>query len=194
MLMILEIIQAIENDDERAKVEQIFHQHYKHMMAKSMSILNNYHDAQDAVQETFRCISENVKAFMNLDSDETAALVSVYTRNVAINMYNRNKRQQELFDMGGEAENRQAYGDSEQGNPQALIVNDEIIAIVRNGINQLDDKYRDVIILKYYYHMKNVEIAEVLKIEPGTVNTHVARAKKKLREILGEEGYERITY
>ena len=59
MLMILEIIQAIENDDERAKVEQIFHQHYKHMMAKSMSILNNYHDAQDAVQETFRCISEN---------------------------------------------------------------------------------------------------------------------------------------
>lgn len=42
MLMILEIIQAIENDDERAKVEQIFHQHYKHMMAKSMSILNNY--------------------------------------------------------------------------------------------------------------------------------------------------------
>lgn len=164
------------------------------MMAKSMSILNNYHDAQDAVQETFRCISENVKAFMNLDSDETAALVSVYTRNVAINMYNRNKRQQELFDMGGEAENRQAYGDSEQGNPQALIVNDETIAIVRNGINQLDDKYRDVIILKYYYHMKNVEIAEVLKIEPGTVNTHVARAKKKLREILGEEGYERITY
>ena len=101
---------------------------------------------------------------------------------------------QELFDMGGEAENRQAYGDSEQGNPQALIVNDETIAIVRNGINQLDDKYRDVIILKYYYHMKNVEIAEVLKIEPGTVNTHVARAKKKLREILGEEGYERITY
>ena len=64
---------------------------------------------------------------------------------------------------------------------------------MRNGINQLDDKYRDVIILKYYYHMKNVEIAEVLKIEPGTVNTHVARAKKKLREILDKVGYERIT-
>ena len=194
MLMILQIIQTIENDDERDKVEQLCNQYYKYMMAKAMSILNHYHDAQDAVQETFRCISENVKPFMNLDSDETAALLSIYTRNVAINMYNRKKRQQEIFDMGGEIENLQAYGDPIQDNPQAAVVQAETVELLRKAIDQLDNIYRDVIILKYYYRMRNIEIAETLNIQRGTVNTRISRAMKKLKEILGEEGYERITY
>ncbi len=194
MLMILELIQAIESDDEREVVERIFHRYYKFMMAKAEGILNNHHDAEDAVMEAFRHITENVKTFMSLDRDETAALVSVYTRNVAINLYKRKKKQREIFDMSGDTEAYQACGDPRQGNPQALIISDETVDLVHAAVNQLDDKYREVIILKYFYHMKNVEIADVLKLEQNTVNSHIFRARKMLKEIMGEEGYERITY
>ena len=121
MLMILELIQAIESDDERDVVEQIFHRYYKFMMAKAMGILHNHHDAEDAVMETFRHISENVKTFMGLSRDETAALISIYTRNVAINFYKHKKKQRELFDMSGDTEAYQACGESTQGDPQALM-------------------------------------------------------------------------
>ncbi len=194
MLMILELIQTIESDDEREVVERIFYRYYKFMMVKANGILHNHHDAEDAVMEAFRRISENVKLFMNLDRDETAALVSIYTRNIAINIYNRKKKQQEIFDMSGEIENCQACGDPLQENPQAIVINDETIDLVRVAINQLKGKYREIIILKYFYHMKNVEIAEVLRLEVNTVNSHIFRAKNRLKELIGEEGYERITH
>ena len=193
MVMILALIQTIESDDERAVVERIFHQYYKFMMAKANGILNNYHDAEDAVMETFRSITENVKLFMNLDRDETAALVSICTKNVAINMYRRKKKQQEIFDLSEDIEDLRACGDPSQ-DPQALIINDETIGLVQDAVDRLEDRYKDVIVLKYYYHMRNVEIANVLRLEQNTVNSHIFRAKNKLKEIIGAEGYERITY
>lgn len=39
MLMILELIQAIKNDNEREVVERIFHQYYKFMMAKAVAMI-----------------------------------------------------------------------------------------------------------------------------------------------------------
>lgn len=193
MVMILQLIQGIENDDDRTVVERIYYHYYKFMVAKANSILNNSYDAEDAVMEAFCNISENVKMFPDLTADETASLVCIITKNIAINMYNRKKKQQEIFDMSADVEN-QLHEDCMKDTPQALVVTDETIDIVRGAIEQLDEKYKFVIILKYYYHMKNAEIAKVLNLDRNMVNTHIFRAKKKLKEILGEEGHERITY
>ena len=194
MVMILQLIQNIENDDERATVERIFHQYYKFMIHKANGILNNYHDAEDAVMDTFCRITENVKFFMNLGNNDIAALVCIYTRNTAINMYNRKKKQNEIFDMYADIDAQTPAEEAMQDSPESLIINAESILILRNAIDQLDSKYRDAIILKYYYHMRNFEIADVMHLERNTVNSHISRAKKKLKEILGEAGYERITY
>jgi RNA polymerase sigma factor (sigma-70 family) len=47
-------------------------------------------------------------------------------------------------------------------------------------IADLDDIYRDVLILQYRYHMKNKEIAEILKISENTVGVRLYRAKQIL--------------
>ncbi len=91
MVMILQLIQSIENDDDRAVVERIYYQYYKFMVAKANCILNNTHDAEDAAMEAFCSISENVKMFLDLNADETASLLCIITKNIAINMYNRKK-------------------------------------------------------------------------------------------------------
>ena len=75
--MILLIIQAIENDQERDAVARIFELYYKRMYKRAFDILNNSHDAEDAVQETFLRISSNVRDFMDTDSPETIALISI---------------------------------------------------------------------------------------------------------------------
>ncbi|MBE6557709.1 MAG: RNA polymerase sigma factor [Ruminococcaceae bacterium] len=196
MLMILELIQAIESDEERELVERIYYLYYKQMIVKANSILHHQQDAEDAVMETFRLISENVKTFMNFEREDLAALVSIYTRNVALNMYKHKKKQREVFDINFDfnQENTVDCSACYQENPQTLVVNDETIHIVKNAIDQLNDRFKDVIVLKYYYHMRNVEIAGILSIEENTVNSHIYRAKNKLKEIIGKEGYERITY
>ena len=190
--MISMILMSIEDEKQRSDVEQIWNLYGKIMLAKAYGILGNMQDAEDAVQEAFLRISKNAEDFSEPKSPGTIALVSIYTRNVAINMYRRNKKRNELFGSDGDVDNViDAAAESED--IAQLIVNDETVEIVRRAINMLDEPYKDVILLKYYYHKKNIEIAEVLGVDANTVNGRVFRAKKKLKELIGEEGYARLS-
>ncbi|WP_297633123.1 sigma-70 family RNA polymerase sigma factor [uncultured Clostridium sp.] len=53
-----------------------------------------------------------------------------------------------------------------------------------NGINSLEEEFREVIILYYFEDLKGEEIAKVLNIKENTVRTRLHRAKNKLYEIL----------
>lgn len=190
--MISMILMSIEDEKQRSDVEQIWNLYGKIMLSKAYGILGNMQDAEDAVQEAFLRISKNAENFSEPKSPGTIALVSIYTRNVSINMYRRNKKRNELFGSDGDVDNViDAAAESED--IAQLIVNDETVEIVRRAINMLDEPYKDVILLKYYYHKKNIEIAEVLGVDANTVNGRVFRAKKKLKELIGEEGYARLS-
>lgn len=190
--MISMILMSIDDDKQRSDVEQIWNLYGKIMLAKAFGILGNMQDAEDAVQEAFLRISKNAENFSEPKSPDTIALVSIYTRNVAINMYRRNKKRNELFGNDGDLDNVISAA-AESEDIAQLIVNDETVEIVRRAINMLDEPYKDVILLKYYYHKKNIEIAEVLGVDANTVNGRVFRAKKKLKELIGEEGYARLS-
>jgi RNA polymerase sigma-70 factor (ECF subfamily) len=191
--MIVEIIQSIENDYEREAIEKIFTLYYKRMYKRAYDILNNSHDAEDAVQETFYRISCNVKDFLDPELPDTIGLISIYTRNVALNMYNRKKKQHVLFDQREDISDMSINMEAPGEDVEEILINKETVEMVRNAINQLDDMYRDIVLMKYYYHKRNVEIADIIGIERSQVNGRLFRAKKMLREILGEEAYERIT-
>ena len=190
--MISMILMSIEDEKQRSDVEQIWNLYGKIMLSKAYGILGNMQDAEDAVQEAFLRISKNAEDFSEPKSPGTIALVSIYTRNVAINMYRRNKKRNELFGNDGDVDTVISAA-AESEDIAQLIVNDETVEMVRRAINMLDEPYKDVILLKYYYHKKNIEIAEVLGVDANTVNGRVFRAKKKLKELIGEEGYARLS-
>ena len=191
--VIAELIQSIANENERNAVDQIYRKYYKFMVAKAYDILKNMPDAEDAVQETFYRISCNVEDFMHPERPETVALISIYTHNVAVNMYNKKKRQMNLFDQSGDFEEMAEACIDPDEDIEQLVINNETVDIVRFAVNRLDNPYRQVVLLKYFYNMKNIEIAEYLGIDHNTINWRIFRAKQLLREILGEDGYERIT-
>ncbi len=47
----------------------------------------------------------------------------------------------------------------------------------------MDDKYREILILKYIEDKSYDEISDILKKPPGTIATHISRAKKQFREL-----------
>lgn len=55
------------------------------------------------------------------------------------------------------------------------------------GINSLEDKHREVIILKYFNDMTVTEIASVLEYPVGTVKTYLNKGLTKLRKFMGED-------
>lgn len=191
--MILTYIQSIEDEDKRRIVEDIYDRYYKNMTACAMKILNNYHDSQDAVQEAFYNITATYEHFENSPSNETAALVYIYAKNAAINIYNKNRRRSKTVTFYDDMEDSLDGIADEDSDVQRIVIDRETTEMLSKAIDKLEDMYRDPIIMKYYYHMKNIDIARVLKIDSNKVNGRMFRAKQKLREILGAEVYERIT-
>ncbi|MHC4630759.1 MAG: RNA polymerase sigma factor [Planctomycetota bacterium] len=58
---------------------------------------------------------------------------------------------------------------------------------VWQAIGKLDDKHREVIILRHFQNMSYEQIAEALFCNQGTVTSRLYYARKKLKELLGTE-------
>lgn len=50
-------------------------------------------------------------------------------------------------------------------------------------LNEMDVRYREILILKYIEEKSYDEISAILKKPPGTVATHINRAKKQFRDL-----------
>lgn len=192
-MMILAYIQSIEDDNKRRIVEDIYDLYYKHMTACALDILRNYHDSQDSVQDAFYNITATYELFADAAAPATAALVHIYVRNAAINIYNKNKRHSKVVMLCDNIEEVAKDIVDEDADVQRIVIDNETTEIVSEAVDKLDTMYRDLIIMKYYFHMRNVDIAQVLNIDSNKVNGRIFRAKQKLKEILGTEAYERIT-
>ncbi|MGN1423808.1 MAG: RNA polymerase sigma factor [Oscillospiraceae bacterium] len=58
------------------------------------------------------------------------------------------------------------------------------------AIMKLKPKYRVALYMFYYEDMSVKQIAEILGEKPTTITTHLARARRQLKDILIKEGYD----
>ncbi len=58
---------------------------------------------------------------------------------------------------------------------------------LNHAVNLLPDRFRTVIILKYFDEMKISEIAYIMGIPEGSVKAYLYRAKEELRKIMEED-------
>jgi len=76
--------------------------------------------------------------------------------------------------------------------PEKVIEEKELRSKVIEAMDELDDMYKQVVILKYYWDLSEKEIAESLEIKEGTVKSRLHRARAqmglKLADFYGEEG------
>ena len=71
--------------------------------------------------------------------------------------------------------------------PEEVAKRNEIKDRVWQAIGKLDDKHREVIILRHFQNMSYEKIAEALFCNKGTVTSRLYYARKKLEELLGTE-------
>ena len=156
------------------KVGEIYVVYYRYMFKIAYSILKNEQDAEDSVHNAFLKIIERINDLEELDLLQTKNFVRVITKNCAIDIYRKNKR------------NINWIQESLVFESEHLLENrlNEII----NCINMLAPRYREIILLKYIGGFSNSECAEILNISKENANKLLQRAKRKLKENCNIEG------
>ena len=72
-------------------------------------------------------------------------------------------------------------------NPAEAVVTQEFVDRVSACMQYLNDKHKEVLILRNVKNLTYDEIAQQLDISVGTVKSRIARARESLRGLLGED-------
>ena len=159
---------------------------YQDKLARYITRLGvrNLEDREDVLQDIF------VKVYKNLNGFDTSLSFSSWVyriaHNEAISWYRKVNVRPEghLVD---DTDPVFAVLSSKESDAEALFdeqVNATQIAI---ALDKLDEKYRTVLVLRFFEHKEYEEISDILKIPTGSVGTLVHRGKKQLATHLDAE-------
>tara|TARA_B100001540_G_scaffold173934_1_gene153704 strand:+ start:7655 stop:8257 length:603 start_codon:yes stop_codon:yes gene_type:complete len=131
------------------------------------------------------------KAFKNLHmyTPEYAFSTWLYTvaRNNCIDYLRKNKISTISIDKIIEDEEGKKNNfdiKSNDPNPESIIIKKQRISILRQIVDQLKPKYRELVKLRYFKEMSYEEISDILNIPLGTVKAQLHRSRGELFKIL----------
>lgn len=150
--------------------------------------VNNIEDAKEIVQETFIKIYLHINDFRGLSREEIISLIVIYTKNTSLDFIRKQKRRIKTVSLDSENDKElKEYEITDNvDTPEDIIMQQDIKERLGRYVGLLSDAQREVIILKYYHHMKDKEIADILNIDESAVSSRLNRAKTKLREMIGD--------
>ena len=150
----------------------------------ALKIVNNKDDAMDLTVETF------AKAFENIEKYKPDFAFSTWIFKIATNNcidFIRKKRLNvvSLQSLTEEYRNdRQLQVISDILNPEETSIKKEESEKLKNILEHLPQRYRTLIILKYYDEKSYEEISQQLDLPLGTVKAQLSRARELMSNIM----------
>jgi RNA polymerase sigma-70 factor (ECF subfamily) len=132
-------------------------------------------DAEDAAQEVFVRAWNQLRTFQ-LDRRFSTWLLSIASHH-AIDMLRRRKPSAPLDDVA-------LYVQSDEPEPDEIVLRSEQSEDVKRLLNTLPDKYRSVTVLRYYNDLSYNEIANMTGLTESAVKTQLHRARRMLADQL----------
>ncbi len=138
-------------------------------------------DQQDVLQDIF------LKAYRNLNSFDTNLSFSSWiyriAHNEAISWYRKTVVRPE-GNLVADSDEILQFVQSKEVAPDVAFDREINAAEVTEALAQIDEKYRVVLILRFFEHKEYDEISDILKIPVGSVGTLIHRGKKQLASVL----------
>lgn len=180
------LISKAKEGDKKA-FEEIISLYEKKVFSTIYYMVKNENEVEDIAQEVFVKIYKNLKNF----KEESSLYTWIYriTINVCIDELKKRKNvvyiDEKIETVDGEMEMQ--LEDTAKG-PEYLAEDEELKRKITNCIKKLSVDQRTMIILRDIKGFTYMEIAEMTKINLGTVKSKINRARAALKQILEEDG------
>jgi RNA polymerase sigma-70 factor (ECF subfamily) len=169
------LIERCQSGDRQA-LEELLGHYEKPVFNASFRILGNPDDAADATQAVF------MKTFERLDQyDPKYKFFSWIYRiavNESINQLKRGRNQQPLDD----TEVADTRG------PEATVQAGDLSREIQDGLMDLKEDYRTVVVLRHFSECSYRQISEILQIPEKTVKSRLYSARRLMKDALVTRG------
>ena len=170
------LIEKCKDNDQEAQFE-IYKIYYKSMYNASLRIVNDPLEAEDLMQDSF------LSAFSKIGTYKGNASFGAWLKRIVINKsvdyLRRNKIKFKELN-----ENHLEIKDEEPLN--YFEYSDNMIKKIREAMKMLPDGYRIVVSLYMIEGYNHREVGEILNISESTSRSQLARARRRLLDILNQ--------
>lgn len=164
----------LETEEDKRRFLELYIQCHKQIEQTAKRILNNQHDAEDAVQNTFLQIIRHFEKTYSIPGQELPFWCISIVKNEAYIIQRKKLKTTPLEDWDAIVQEVDVMND----------YNDIV-----NLFGRIPETYRAALEMKLLLDYSGKEIAEHLGITEAAVNTRISRGKALLREILKKEGF-----
>jgi RNA polymerase sigma-70 factor (ECF subfamily) len=175
---------------DAAAFEALIRRHDKHLYRIARSVLPHDQEAEDIVQETY------IRAFMGLPGFRGAASLRTWLTRIALNeAVRRTRGRRSMLEIGAvhDAQERSrrplhtAALTALGRDPEHAAAQAQIRGILERAIDDLPAAFRTVFVMRDVEDINIGLTAKLLGIREETVKTRLHRARRLLREKLGEQ-------
>ena len=153
-------------------IDSCYRLYEQKMYYVAYNILHDEGKAEDAVQDAFLNLMKKGTVFDDPESDDCKRYIITVIRNSAINMYNKQKRESKLI----------FFTDRDERAESGMEMEIDMGSSIEDKVNNLPDKYRDVVRYLVLEDYSAKETAQILGITEANVRKRYERARLMLRE------------
>ena len=178
-----EVLLARAREGDHAAFGEIVRRYQNAVFNLCYRMLGDYHEAEDAAQETF------LRAFRHFHRFDTRRRFSTWLLSIASHYCIDRLRRRRVTFVSLDAPDVQRHR-GHRVHPEEFLLQKEVADRVQAMLGQLTPDDRLVLILHYYYDMSYREIGEIMGLSEGAVKTRAHRARRALGKLLRSEGEE----
>ncbi|OUQ70176.1 hypothetical protein B5E53_00710 [Eubacterium sp. An11] len=176
-------IQLLDTAEERDFFVSLYEMYSQPLYRAALAILKDSAAAEDMVQETFLTLIDHIDRVTHRNPVKTWNYLLTILRHLCFDA--RNEKSPEL-PSNMETDHARTASDADIEND---YMKQELGALLRDLILEMDYPYQDVIFLQYFHNMNSREIGDALHLKPENVRQIARRAREQLRKKLTERGY-----
>ena len=171
--MLAFFLAVLESNEERQQFVAIYEQYHERMEQVALHILEDQHDAEDAVQNAFLQVIKHFEKIFTIPCEELPFWIISIVKNESLMVLRKRCRTVPLED----------WSAFEKSADEVTGYN-ELVELFRN----LPETYRAVLEMKLLVGYTDKEIAKHLNISETAVSSRASRGRELLRKLVEKEG------
>lgn len=165
--------------DDQQLFQEVFDEHYRALLYYAKCFLPDVDTARDVVQEVFSNFWQKRNTIREKKSIKSFLYVSTRNKCIDVLRYTKLKQENErmlsyFFDTDEKTEHLSDL--------EAEVTAASTLTLIHKAIEELPDKYKDIVRLSFYENLSLEEIATRYQLPYKTVHTRKSRAIERLKE------------